>query len=131
MLHCCYLTAVKWKPLEFAALLKLLKPVESSWEELAYLILKDELQCKIKTISANAFHSRKEKALDEVLIEWQKCAERGKLTWQTLSDTAKKCGDQSLELYIQQNSLECELNVTILCSWCCIAAAQIPQHNDL
>ena len=131
MLHCCYLTTVKWKSLEFATLLRLLQPVESSWKDLAYLILKDKLQYKIETIDEDAFHSRNAKALDKVLTEWQKCAERGKLTWQTLSDTAKKYEDQSLELYIQQNSLECELNVTILCSWCYIPAVQIPQLNDL
>ena len=97
-------TAVKWKSLEMAALLRLLQPVESSWKVLARYLLRNELQCKVNTIEADCFHNEaSQKALDDVFSKWLERTVGAKRTWQTLCDTAKKYGDMSLEKYIEKN----------------------------
>ena len=101
-------------PLEFATLLRLLEPVEGSWKDLGCFLLKDDLQRKLETIESDAFHSNSAKALDKVFSEWMKSAKRQELTWQALSDTATKYGDESLVQYIRVNVLDCELKVIIL-----------------
>ena len=98
---------VKWKVFDDATLFRLLKPVASSWEELARFLLKDELLYEIETIKTDAFHKNSQ-ALITVLTEWRDCTKRVKRTWQTLCDTAKKYRDESLEQYIQERHLESE-----------------------
>ena len=106
---------VKWMPLNFATLLQLLQPAESSWEKLASFLLPDDLQYKIDTIKKDAFHSNSE-ALMKVLRKWLSCTKREKRTWKTLCDTAERYKDNSLKQYIQENHLEndCEFYVIIL-----------------
>ena len=105
---------VKWLPLKFATLLQLLKPVASSWQQLASFLLPDNLQYNIKTIQTNAFHNN-QGALMEVLRKWRDCTTREKRTWKTLCDTAERYEDNSLTQYIQEKHLEndCEFNVII------------------
>lgn len=100
-------TTVKWEPLKMAELLRLLKPVESSWKILGRFLLRDELQYKMDTIESTCFHDdTSTKALDHV---WNKWLERtARPNWQTLCDAAKKYGDDSLENYIEMNGLESE-----------------------
>ena len=87
-----------------ATLLQLLQPVESSWKELAVYLLREELQHKVKVIEADCFHNNaSQKALDDVFSTWLERTVGAKRTWQTLSDTAKKYGDNSLEQYIQKS----------------------------
>ena len=91
-----------------ATLLQLLQPIESSWKELAVYLLSEELQHKVKAIEADCFHNdASQKALDDVFNIWLERIVGPQRTWQTLSDTAKKYGDNSLEQYIQEND---ELN---------------------
>ena len=95
---------MQWKPLEIATVFSLLQPVESSWKELARYLLKDKLQHKVNTIETDCFHNSASKnALDEVFRTWLKRTEAAQRTWQTLCDTSKKYGDESLEQYIQKN----------------------------
>ena len=85
--------------------LRLLKPVEYRWKELAYNLLKDELIFNVNTIETNCFQRNDAKvALTEVLKEWH--TKRTVQTWQTLNNAAKKTGDVSLEKYMQKNGLE-------------------------
>ena len=101
-------TTAKWKPLEMATLLQLLQPVESSWKELAVNLLSEELQHRVNVIEADCFHNdASQKALDDVFSKWLERTVGPQRTWQTLSDTAKKYGDNSLAQYIQEND---ELN---------------------
>ena len=91
-----------------ATLLQLLQPIESSWKELGVYLLSEELQHKVKAIEADCFHNdASQKALDDVFKIWLERTVGAKRTWQTLSDTAKKYGDNSLAQYIQEND---ELN---------------------
>ena len=103
---------MKWKPLEFATLLRLLQPVEESWETLGRLLLEEKLKHKIDTIRKDASHKNAE-ALDKVLSKWKNCTPREKCTWQTLCVAAKKYGDESPEQYILQNCLNSKFNVII------------------
>ena len=105
---------VKWMPLNFATLLRLLQPVESSWEKLASFIIPNNLQFKIGTIKKDAFHDNSQ-ALMEVLRKWLNCTKREKRTWKTLRDTAERYKDNSLKEYIQEKRLEndCKFNVII------------------
>ena len=85
-------------------MLRLLQPVESSWEKMADNLLRNELQYKVDTINSDCFHDGASKnALDEVCRKWLKCTERVNRTWQTLSDTAKNHKDETLEKFIQEN----------------------------
>ena len=100
-------TIVKWKPLEMADLLRLLQPVESSWDTLGRDLLKDKLEYKIDTIESDCFHDdNSRKALDEVLSKWRSCTVSAKRTWQTLCETAERHNDVSLEKFIQENWIE-------------------------
>ena len=100
---------MKWAPLKFEDLLRLLQHVESSWKTLAGYLLKDNLQYKIDTIESNSFHDdTSTKALDDVLRKWLVCTVQAKRTWQTLRDAADKYKDGSLENYIVSKSLGCE-----------------------
>ena len=105
---------VKWLPLKFGTLLQLLNPVASSWQQLARFLLPANLQYHINIIETNAFHNS-QGALMNVLNTWLSTTRRVNRTWKILCDTAKKCGDNSLEQYIQDNYLEndCEFNVII------------------
>ena len=104
MLDHFYHHTVQWKPLEIATVLLLLQPVESSWKKLAQYLLKDELQYKVNTIEIDCFRNAASKeALDEVFSKWLSRTEAAQRTWQTLCDTSKKYGDESLEQYIQKN----------------------------
>ena len=95
---------MEWKPLEMAALLRLLQPVESSWKELARYLLREELQCKVNTIEADCFRNEAtQKALDDVFSKWLERTVGAKRAWQTLCDAAMKYGDMSLEKYIKEN----------------------------
>ena len=97
-------TIVKWEPLEIATMLRLLQPVESSWKKLGRYLLREELQSKLNTIEADCFRNdASQSALDDVFSKWLERTVGAKRTWQTLSDTAKICGDESLEQYIQDN----------------------------
>ena len=87
-----------------ATLLQLLQPVESSWKELAVYLLSEELQYKVDVIKADCFHNdATHRALDDVFSTWLERTVGPQCTWQTLSDAAKKYGDNSLEQYIQEN----------------------------
>ena len=87
-----------------ATMLRLLQPVESSWKKLGRYLLREELQSKLNTIEANCFRNdASQSALDDVFSKWLERTVGAKWTWQTLSDTAKKYGDESLEQYIQDN----------------------------
>ena len=87
-----------------ATLLKLLQPVESSWKELGVYLLREELQHKVNAIEADCFRNdASQKALDDVFSKWLDRTVGAKCTWQTLSDAAKKYGDNSLEQYIQKS----------------------------
>ena len=87
-------------------MLRLLKPVESTWKTLAHHLLKDELQYKVKTIETDCIQKDAGQiALDGVFSSWLKRTVKSERTWQTLCNTAKKCGDESLEQYIQANGL--------------------------
>ena len=111
MCDCITNTTVKWKPLELGDLLRLLQPVESSWKELADLLLKNKLQYKINTIESDAFHDNtSERALGDVLRKWLQSTPQSKRNWQTLSNAAKKYEDDSLEKYIEANCLESEFS---------------------
>ena len=105
-----YTTIVKWKPLVLADLLRLLQPVESSWDTLGRDLLKEELQYKIDTFKSDCFNDdNSKKALNEVLSEWCSCTVSAKRTWQTLCDTAKRHGDngdKSLEQFIEDKDFE-------------------------
>ena len=104
MLDHFYHHTVQWKPLQIATVLLLLQPVESSWKELARYLLKDKLQHKVNTIEADCFHNAaSKKALDEVFSKWLSCTEAAQRTWQTLCNTSKKYGDESLEQYMKKN----------------------------
>ena len=95
-----------------ADLLRLLKPVESSWKTLGRAILRDDLQYKIKTIESDSFHDdTSKKALDDVLSRWLECTVSAKRNWQTLCDAAKKHGNDSLEKYIEKYNLESEFYI--------------------
>ena len=82
-------------------MLKLLQPVEGYWKTLACLLLKEELQCTIKTIESDCFHD--EYALDDTLKMWLSSTAVVKQSWETLCYTAKKYGDESLEIYMVKN----------------------------
>ena len=85
-------------------MLRLLQPVESSWEKLADNLLRNELQYKVDTINTDCFHDDASKnALDDVCRKWLKYTKRVNRTWQTLSDTAKNYKDETLEKFIQEN----------------------------
>ena len=103
-------TTVKWKPLEMADLLRLLQPVASSWETLAGYLLRDDLQYNIGVIQSNCFYNNiGGRALDDTLSKWLQCTPGPKRNWQTLCDAANKYGDNSLEKYMEANSLGSEL----------------------
>ena len=103
--QCVIVITVQWKPVEIATVLKLLQPVEGYWKKLAGLLLREELQCEIKTIESDCFHDDStENALDETLTKWLSSTPMAKQSWQTLCNAAKKCGDKSLEIYIQEKN---------------------------
>ena len=108
------IVTVKWLPLKFGTLLRLLKPVANSWQQLARFLLPDHLLYHIDVIQTNAFHDN-QGALMNVLNKWLSGTRREKRTWKTLCDTAKQCGDNSLKQYIQERHLEndCEFNAII------------------
>ena len=105
---------VKWKTLDFAILLRLLRPVESSWEKLASFLVKDDLQYKVDTIRTDANRSNSN-ALVEALKRWLDCTKRNERNWQILCDTAKKYEDeyesQTLKQYLQEKHLESKFYV--------------------
>lgn len=87
-------------------MLRLLQPVESSWKTLAHHLLRNELQYKIKTIETDCIQKDAgQKALDDVFSSWLERTVKSERTWQTLCNTAKIYGDESLEQYIQANGL--------------------------
>ena len=103
----CMIT-VKWKALDFATLLRLLQPVDSSWETLAGYLIRNDLWYKIDAIRVDAYQSNSS-SLIEALLQWRRCTKRDKRTWQTLCDTAKKYereyGSQTLEQYLEEKKL--------------------------
>ena len=103
-------TIVKWKPLVMADLLRLLQPVESSWDTLGRDLLEEKSQYKIDTIKSDCFNDdNSKKALNEVLSKWCSCTVSEERTWQTLRDTAKRHGDngdKSLKQFIEDNCFE-------------------------
>jgi len=102
---------VKWDQLDLASLLLLLRPVASHWNKLGELLLKDDLQYKIKSIENESFYKDdSKKALSRVLMDWREQTKKHMRTWQTLCDFAKKHGDDTLESYVEKNALESELN---------------------
>ena len=104
---------MKWKQFDYAALLRLMKPVEGSWEPLARNILNSSLQYKIKSIRDAAFYVNPQ-AFDSVLDKWQSYAPKAKWTWDALSTIAKQHGDESVEKYIAENDhIESEFYVPI------------------
>ena len=87
-----------------ATVLRLLQPVEKSWKKLGYNLLKKDLQFKLDNIEEDSFNDKtSKKALDDVFSKWLNCTLKEKRTWQTLCNTAKKHGDESLENYVQEN----------------------------
>ena len=101
---------MKWKPLKFDTLLRLLQPVAKSWDRLAGFLLENKFQHKIGAIQKDADRINAD-ALDKTLSKWLQCTVREKRTWKVLCDTARKHGDELLEQYILNNCLECEFNV--------------------
>ena len=111
--YLCYHT-VKWKPLDFATLLRLLQPVESSWQQLASFLIKPSSQYNVQSIQKNAMPINSN-ALIESLRTWLNRTRREKRTWQTLCDTAKKYedGPQTLEQYLAERHVESEFYVIL------------------
>ena len=91
-----------------ATMLRLLKPVESSWMDLAHILLeKTKLQWKVDTIEADCgFKDFSHKVLNDVFNKWLRSTKQSQRTWQTVHNAAKLHGDESLERYMQANKLK-------------------------
>ena len=104
-----------------ADLLQLLRPVASSWKKLADYLLRNDLQYKIGVIESDCFYDNtSERALDDVLSKWLECTSRPKRNWQTLCNAANKYGDNSLEKYMEANSLGSELLLSYHYRYCIV-----------
>ena len=88
-------------------MLRLLRPLEHSWKQLARLLLPKEKQYKVGTIDSDCnYRNTSHDALDDVFNKWLQITGKDERIWQTLCSFAEEYKDDSLEKYIKEKNFK-------------------------